>query len=343
MIKKNILFIINPISGTQDKKWIYAAVDKFLNKEKFDHEIVETQYAGHGYALAQAAIKDKKDIVVTVGGDGTVNEIARALRHSDTALGIIPSGSGNGLARHLQLPSKKEKIFEIINQCQQIDLDYGMINEYPFFCTCGIGFDAFLSKKFAESGKRGPISYIENILKTGLQYEPETYEIEDDCGVRKYKAFLISCGNASQYGNNAYIAPQASMTDGLLDVTIMEPFGILEAPQISIDMFNKTLDKNSKIKSFKCRKLVVKRKKEGLIHFDGDPIVTGNTVTITIIPKGIKVIINPNADKSLREPNVLQEATASVFNEFNCFIDKLNEHTNQIQKIKKDIQKKLKI
>ena len=138
-----------------------------------------------------------------------------------------------------------------------------------------MGFDAFVSMKFAESGKRGPISYAENILREGLKYKPETYTLEDETGTKQYKAFLISCANASQYGNNAYIAPQASMSDGLMDVIIMEPFDVLEAPQVSFDMFNKTLDKNSKIKTFKCKKLHITRSKAGVIHYDGDPVMSG--------------------------------------------------------------------
>lgn len=128
------------------------------------------------------------------------------------------------------------------------DLDYGLINNIPFFCTCGMGFDAFISMKFAEAGKRGPVTYLENILREGLKYKPETYEIIDENGTSIRRAFLISCANASQYGNNAYIAPQASMSDGLLDITIMEPLDMIEASQISIDMFNKTLNNNSKLR-----------------------------------------------------------------------------------------------
>lgn len=127
-----------------------------------------------------------------------------------------------------------------------------------------MGFDAFISMKFAESGKRGPVSYLENILREGLKYKPETYEIEDENGKTKYRAFLVSCANASQYGNNAYIAPQASMSDGLLDVIIMEPFDMIDAPQISIDMFNKTLDRNARIKTFRTRHILVHRQRKDI-------------------------------------------------------------------------------
>ena len=234
--KKKIVFIMNPISGTVSKAGIPAIIDSTLDKEKFDYVIKHTEYAGHASDLAREAANAGTDIVVAVGGDGTVNEVARAIVHTHTALGIIPCGSGNGLARHLSIPLDFRKAIEIINACEIHDLDYGIINEMPFFCTCGMGFDAFISLKFAMSGKRGPISYAENVLKEGLKYKPETYIIENENGKQQYEAFLISCANASQYGNNAYIAPQASMSDGLLDVIIMEPFDIIEAAQVSIDM-----------------------------------------------------------------------------------------------------------
>ena len=212
-MKKKIVFIMNPISGTGSKKGIPEAIDRYIDKELFDYEIRTTEYAGHACHIATEAKEQGVDVAVAVGGDGTVNEVGRAIVESDTALGIIPCGSGNGLARHLMLPMNVKKCLQLINTCEIHRLDYGKINEHYFFCTCGMGFDAFVSQKFAQAGKRGPITYAENILREGLKYQPETYEIEDETGVHRYKAFLISCANASQYGNNAYIAPDASMKD----------------------------------------------------------------------------------------------------------------------------------
>lgn len=325
-MKKKIVFIINLISGTSDKASIPQLIDEYLDKDKFEYEIVTTKYAGHASEISTKAKNDGVDIVVAVGGDGTVNEVARSIVHSQTALGIIPCGSGNGLARHLLLPMNTRKAIEIINTCEIHELDYGIINEYPFFCTCGMGFDAFVSMKFAESGKRGPITYAENILREGLKYKPETYVIEDERGANTYKAFLISCANASQYGNNAYIAPQASMSDGLMDVIIMEPFDMLEAPQISIDMFNKTLDKNAKIKTFHSKKIHIHRTKPGVIHYDGDPVMAGEDIDVEIKEKGIKIIINPYADKNTRKPNALQNVVSDIFNEINSMREDIAKH-----------------
>ena len=341
MNKKQIVFIMNPISGTVSKAGIPHIIEANLDKEKFDYTIRETQYAGHASVIAEEAKDEKADIVVAVGGDGTVNEVARAIVQSDTALAILPCGSGNGLARHLMLPMNIKGAIRIINQCEVHCLDYGTINNIPFFCTCGMGFDAFISMKFAMSGKRGPISYVENVLKEGLKYKPETYEIEDETGTKRYKAFLISCANASQYGNDAYIAPQASMSDGLMDVIIMEPFDVLEAPQISIDMFNKTLDKNSKIKSFRTKQLRVHRNNPGYIHFDGDPAMTGEDIEIKLIEKGIKVIVNPFADKRRRKPNTLQNAAADIFNQLNDLRFDINRQGRRIKALNKMILRKL--
>ena len=332
---------MNPISGTSNKAGIPELIAKTLDTSLFDYEIKYTEHAGHAFELATEAKEEGADIVAAIGGDGTVNEVARAIVHSETALGIVPCGSGNGLARHLLLPMQLKKSIELINHCQIHELDYGIINGHPFFCTCGMGFDAFVSMKFAEAGKRGPITYAENILKEGLKYKPETYEIEDESGTMRYKAFLISCANASQYGNNAYIAPQASMSDGLMDVIIMEPFDVIEAPQISIDMFNKTLDKNSKIKTFKTKKLHIHRNEPGLIHYDGDPIMEGKDIEVEIKPKGIKIIVNPFADKSLRKPNALQTAACELFNEINLLRDDIAKQGNKALAISKKLQRKL--
>lgn len=338
---KKIRFIMNPISGTCSKDRIPKLIDTTLDHEQFEYEIITTNHAGHASELAAEAKEARADVVVAVGGDGTVNEVARAIVHSDTALGIIPCGSGNGLARHMLIPMNIKKSIEIINKCVIRDFDYGIVNGYPFFCTCGMGFDAYVSQKFAECGKRGPVTYVQKVLEEGLKYKPETYEITDENGVSKYKAFLISCANASQYGNNAFIAPQASMSDGLMDVIIMEPFDIIEAPQISIDMFNKTLDKNSKIKTFTSKKLHIHRGKPGVIHYDGDPVMTGRDVDVELVEKGIRIIINPYADRSQRKPNAIQSAAAGLFNEINVVREDITKQTRHIQALSKVLHKKL--
>ncbi len=324
---------MNPISGTLKKAGIPKIVEETIDKGFYDYSIAETNYVGHACDMAKEARDNGYYAVIAVGGDGTVNEVARSLTHSNTALGIIPCGSGNGLARHLMLPMDVRKAVEIINLHTVHALDYGLINDMPFFCTCGMGFDAFISMKFAEAGRRGPITYIENILREGLRYKPETYEIHDESGMSVSKAFLISCANASQYGNNAYIAPQASMSDGLLDVTIMEPFDMIEAPQLSIDIFNKTLDKNPRIKTFKTRHIHVKRENPGFIHYDGDPVMAAADVDIRVEPQGINVIVNPLAHKEKRQPSAMQTAFSVFFNDIIATLSDKRLLKNQAEKV----------
>lgn len=339
--KKKIVFILNPISGTHNKVVIPQMIASRLDKDKFDYQVRLTEYAGHAADIAKQCAKDNIDIVVAVGGDGTVNEVARSLTHTNTALAIIPCGSGNGLARHLCIPIDIKKSIDIINQCNIEELDYGIINDLPFFCTCGMGFDAFISLKFAESGKRGPITYVENVLKEGLKYKPETYEVIDETGAKKYNAFLIACANASQYGNNAYIAPHASMSDGLLDVIIMEPFTAFDAPQISFDMFNKTLDKNSKIKTFKTKSIRIHRNGPGAIHFDGDPIMTGEDIDVRIENRGIKIVTNINAENHEEQSNFLLNAFSDFFNNINNVRADIEKRGRRIQTINKVLLRKL--
>ncbi len=346
MDKRRIVFVINPTSGTTNKDVMPQLIDKYIDSDNNDVSTVFTEYAGHASEIASKCVNEGVDVVVAVGGDGTVNEVARALVESDTALGIVPCGSGNGLARHLMLPMNVKGALEIINNGLVHSLDYGIIDGHPFFCTCGMGFDAFISKKFASAGKRGPLTYIENVLKEGLKYEPETYELTlDGNETERYKAFLISVANASQYGNDAYIAPQASMSDGFLDVVIMEPFDILEAPQVGIDLMNKTLNKSSKIKCFKAKDIRIRRKEEGAIHYDGDPIDAGKDIHIQLRPHAIKMIVNPIADKKRRQPNVVQSAFSQFFNDINTVrnevVDGIANPVRQVKTINSYIQSKL--
>ncbi|MBQ9171174.1 MAG: YegS/Rv2252/BmrU family lipid kinase [Bacteroidaceae bacterium] len=287
-----ILFIVNPISGTSDKRHIIDLIPKYLDSQRFRWTLCYTERKGHAAELVGEAIKEGTDVVVAVGGDGTVNEVARSLVHTDVALGIIPCGSGNGLARHLYIPMNPDGALQVLADYHVESLDYGIIDDVPFFCTCGVGFDAFISDRFAKAGRRGLLTYIENTLKEGLKYKPDTYEITIDGERQTYKAFLIACANASQYGNNVYIAPHASMSDGLMDVTLMEPFTVLEAPQIAIQLFNKTITTNSRIHSFRCQQLHIKRSATGVIHFDGDPKDAGKELDVKLVPKGIRMVVN---------------------------------------------------
>ena len=321
---RNILFIINPKSGTDRKIYIRQSIGRHINTKKYDYKIRYTEYAGHAEVIAREAATAGIDIVVAVGGDGTVNEVARALIHTNTALGIIPCGSGNGLARHLQLPIDPEGAIKMINAGIIKSLDYGTMNGLPFFCTCGMGFDAFVSMKFAHSGKRGLISYIENTLRETLTYKPDTYTLRFDDTEVQQRAFVIACANASQYGNNAFIAPAASMSDGLMDITVLEPFPPIEAPQLALQLFNGTLTTNSRVKTFKAKKVRITRNGNDPVHVDGDPLTTAQEIEVEIHPQGINMVVNPSAPP--RRLNLLQ-----------VFSDQLNEIPQHLQDLNTEL------
>ena len=222
--KRDILFIINPKSGVGGKKELPQMIRKLIDKQRYNLSIEKTRCVGHASDLARDAVARGVDVVVAVGGDGTVNEVARSLTGSDTALGIIPCGSGNGFARHLGVPMDVKRSIIFLNTAEPVSVDYGKINGTPFFCTCGVGFDAFVSNSFARGTRRGFLGYMHQTLVDWVNYKPEVYEIETELSKKIYKAVLVACGNASQYGNNAFITPNASMCDGRLGVTILEPF-----------------------------------------------------------------------------------------------------------------------
>lgn len=295
MVKKEkILFIINPKSGVQSKKGIPLVVEKCIDKNRYDLSVEYTSYAGHASEIAADAVKNGFDIVVAVGGDGTVNEVARSLVHTDVSLGVVPCGSGNGFARHLGIPMDVKKAIDFINKAETLAIDYGKLNDVPFFCACGVGFDALVSNDFAKGSHRGMASYVQKTLVDWIKYEPEVYEVVvDDVVKKRYNAFVIACGNASQYGNNAYITPFASMRDGLLSVSILEPFTALEVPFVATQLFSGKLDKNNHVTAFATRQLVIKRKKAGYVHYDGEPAMMDAELKIEVVSDGLKVLAQP--------------------------------------------------
>ena len=289
---KKILAVINPISGTSSKEYIPQTITDIIDHDKFDVSMRFTQRPGHATELAKQAIKQEFYGVLAIGGDGTINEVAAALRDSDTALGIIPNGSGNGLARHLNIPLDINKALSAINEDIIEPFDYCMANEHPFFCTCGVGFDAHVSAKFAESKKRGPMTYIKNALVEYLKYRSEVYSIETADKVITEKAFVIACGNASQYGNNAFIAPHASMQDGLIDITLIQPFTPLDTAMLGLLLFTKHIDQDTNIQSFRTKALTIHRPKAGIMHLDGEPMMMQADINISCIHNGIKIFLS---------------------------------------------------
>ena len=277
-----MLFIVNPISGKKRKERIVS----FLKNEGC--KVVFTEYAGHAEIIAREATEN---VIVAVGGDGTVNEVARGLLGSDKTLGIIPCGSGDGLALHLGISRIFRTAYKTIRSGKTALIDTCQINDRPFFSVCGVGFDATVSERFALSGKRGLANYIRQGLKTWSEYKPEKYRINLDGKEWENEAALITVGNANQWGNGAKITPLADISDGMLDVTVVDMFNDIEIPTLGLLLMTGRIEASHRVHCYRGQHITISRQFEGPAHADGDWFTAGTDLDIQIKPKSLKVII----------------------------------------------------
>ena len=285
------LLIINPISGTSSKEGLDKFVIDTLSPHGWEIDVAFTKGHGDATRLAKDAVKAGYEAVLAAGGDGTINESAAALRDTDVTLGIIPCGSGNGLARHAGIPVGIREGLEVITEKNSVPADYMTVNDIPCFCTFGVGFDAAVSAAFARQKRRGKLTYIKSTFETYRNYEPELYTIEINGEVLSEKAFLVAVCNASQYGNNAYIAPHASITDGLLDVTVIHNGNTLTTALVGVDLLTGMLEKNALIDTIRTPELKITRNKPGAVHLDGEPMELGTEIHIKCHPGRLKLFM----------------------------------------------------
>lgn len=290
-MKFKIAFIINPFSGTGKKEDLSTLILQELDSTLFEPEIVFTKFRGNGTKLAKSYVEKGFNYIVAVGGDGTVNEVAQALVHTECSLGIIPIGSGNGLARHLGIPMNIQKAIQQLNRSESIFMDYGLVNDKPFFCTCGTGFDAYVSTEFAKGNKRGIMSYIEKIITGYFSYKSQNYHLVGEGIDLNAKAFVLTFANASQWGNNAYIAPQASVQDGKIDISIMSNFPIIAIPTLALQLFAKTIDKDLFMTTLRSDQITLFREESGPFHYDGEPYLEGIEIHVKTVKDGLKVLV----------------------------------------------------
>ena len=291
--RRHILAIINPVSGIGSKDKIPRLIDTVVDNDHNDVSIVMSEYAGHAREIAAQAVQDGIDVVVAIGGDGTVNEVGSAVCGTDTALAIVPSGSGNGLARHLRISMNASRALQVLNNGVVGKFDYCTVNGKPFFCVCGMGFDAAVSYKFSNEGTRGFITYVKTALSEYVNYKPQAYKIDIDDKSMTDKAFVIACCNAAQYGNNAFIAPRATMQDGLIDVTVMHPFSPAASPLIGARLFLRQLNSDNHVSIYRGKHVVIERRHDDVIHIDGDPVMMPARVVIENVSKGINILVPP--------------------------------------------------
>ncbi|SDM83258.1 lipid kinase, YegS/Rv2252/BmrU family [Daejeonella rubra] len=289
-MKRKILFVINPISGGKTKYNFPEKIDKYLDKSKFDSECVFTEYHGHGSLLAAEALRNGVDILVAVGGDGTINEVASEVEGTNKLMGIIPFGSGNGLARSLGIPIGDVQAIKRINKLHISKIDSGTFNGRKFFNMAGIGFDAQISSRFAENVKRGLSSYVKIAFSEVSNYHSQHYSLTIDGKEYEHQAFMISIANSSQYGNNAHISPFASLNDGMLDICILKPFPLYIFPALVLRMFRKTTHKSNYLEIIQGRKIIITRESSAAVHLDGDPFNMGTILSIGVNPHSLNIL-----------------------------------------------------
>jgi len=292
-LKRKALFIINPISGGKKKDGVPELIKDTIDAGVMEPVIAFSDGVAHARVIASEAI-GKFDIVVAVGGDGTVNEVASAIVDTDTSLGIVPFGSGNGLSRFLGIPMDTRDAIKNLASGRTEIIDSARINGQPFFNMAGMGFDAHISEIFSHGKKRGFISYIKSSIKEVVGYQPQNYHLDIDGKKYDYKAFMLSIANSSQYGNNVHISPKASLQDGFLDVCVIKPFPLWRFPEMSMRMLIKATESSKYVEIIRGKQILIKREHTGPIHLDGEPQVAGTGIDITILPKSLKVIVGPS-------------------------------------------------
>ncbi len=290
-LKKKILFVINPISGGKDKTSFPDLVKRWLDAELFNAEFVFSEYVGHAMELARQGLSDGFEVIVAVGGDGTINEVASALVHQEVMMGIIPCGSGNGLALSLGLSLNNEEAVKALNQLRARRIDSAIVDGVRFFNMAGIGFDANISHAFAGMRKRGLLGYVRTTLKEVLSYKPFLYDIEVDDMKLERRAFMISIANSAQYGNNAYISPTADLSDGLVDVCILRPFRLWAFPMLVWTMFTKRADRSSYLQIIKGKNIRILSYDNRKIHLDGEPkLLRSDVFDVKVDPQSLVVL-----------------------------------------------------
>lgn len=289
-MKKRILFIINPVSGVRSKESIPEIINQQLDCDKYDFTIQFTERAGHAPELAESAVKKNYDIVVAVGGDGTLNEVARTVTGTDTVLGIIPLGSGNGLARHLGIPLKVSEAIRVINRCNTQSIDVCKLNDHLFFSNAGAGFVADVVHSFHGEKMRGFPGYAFHVIKVFFGYRSVNYSLIVDGENYEGQFFLVNISNSNQFGYNVKIAPQAELTDGLMDLVLIKSKPKLFMIPSFIALLNGRIHRNKNVTVKKVNQIKFSSVNNMRMQIDGEPIIVSGDIYFSILTSSLKVI-----------------------------------------------------
>jgi diacylglycerol kinase (ATP) len=269
--QKKVFLVINRYAGHKEGAKALEIVVPFLLKKDCFVEYSFTNHRKHATELAEKAATDGFDIVVAVGGDGTVNEVAQGLYGAGVKMGIIPMGSGNGLARELGISMDMKKSAKALLKGKNLKVDVCKLNDQRFLCTSGIGFDAMIADKMSKAASRGFLKYVQLVIQESIFFKPIEVRMKIDGLLIEESIFLITFANASQFGNNAYIAPGASMTDGIIDVVVVKKFPKIWMPVFAIALFSKLVTRLPFVDCYKAKEIEIEKADSPYFHFDGEP------------------------------------------------------------------------
>ena len=286
-----VRFIINPISGGKKKDHIPDAIRKACLEFNLEADIFLCSSITETKEKTKEAVLLNYHAVIAVGGDGTINLIGTELINTQVALGIIPMGSGNGLARSLHIPFDIKRAIKTISDYNLQSIDTGEVNGIPFMNLSGIGFDAHVAGIFHNSQRRGLISYAKIILREFNRFTQEPIEIQLEGNIIQTNAFLLAVCNGPQFGNNAIIAPLASLRDGIFHITILKRLKWFDAPRLAYRLFNGTIHLDSNTECYSAKSLSILRSEKGLINIDGEPVMLSNNLHIVMRPLSLNVIV----------------------------------------------------
>jgi len=281
--------IVNPIAGGKNKEPLAQQIAAHRLAQLYEVSLSYTEARYHATQLAQKALDKGADIVAVAGGDGTVNEVAQALVGSSIPLALIPCGSGNGLARHLQIPLDVTAALELIEGGRVKSIDSMRLNDSACLGVAGMGFDAEVGWSFSEAGYRGFCAYFFATLKKLPFYRPVEYQLQIDGISYTRTAFLICIANSCQFGSDAYISPQAQIDDGLLDVVILKKFSPFYLPFIAYRLFHGSLHCCKYVEIIRCKEITLLQPNLK-VHMDGEPVFFSQGFQGRVLPSSLKVI-----------------------------------------------------
>jgi YegS/Rv2252/BmrU family lipid kinase len=293
-------FIFNPRSGHNARNpYLLEHARQFIAEHRLNAEVKLTERPRHATELARKAIEDGCEIVIAIGGDGTMNEVASALVGTQTILGLIPCGSGNGLGRHLGIPGPGKGAFRTLLDGEPRSIDTGLVNGIPFFNAMGIGFDAEISDRFNRLSRRGLEAYARTAISAFFRFRPQVCSIQNGQSKLLTSAFIVSIANSDQYGNDCFIAPGAEVDDGRLNVTVIKKVNFINALPIAVRLFTRSIDGSRSVQRLSGSHFVIERNGPGLLHTDGETHEVGAVIEISVLPRSLRIMVPPKTTGNL--------------------------------------------